>query len=121
MSGYFFHDRVLVLRPGTKTNRAQEVVLDYTDLELAPGYPRDKVHVRPTAQSELNDVDRNAGVEEWTIATEPGSGDWDVRESDWLRLPDGRIAAVSGPAARPSDPVSGKLHHVEVRVRRAAG
>ncbi len=118
MSGYFYHDRVLVLRPGTKTNRAQETVLDYDGLELAAGYPRDKVQVRPVDQGELSAEDRTNGVEEWKLATEPGSGDWDVRASDWLRMPDGRIAAVQGPAARPTDPISGALHHVEVRARR---
>lgn len=121
MSGYFYHDRVLVLRPGTKTNRAQETVLDYAGLEDAPGYPRDKVQVRPLSQAERPAEDRNASTEVWRLATEPGSGDWDVRATDWIRLPDGRIAAVDGPPARPSDPVSGALHHVEVTVRRVAG
>ena len=121
MTGYFYHDRVLVLRPGLKINRAQETVLDYTGLELSPGYPRDKVQLRPVDQSELNEEDRNAGTEVWALATEPHSGDWDVRDTDWLRLPDGRIAAVQGPPARPSDPISGLLHHVEVRARRVAG
>lgn len=121
MSGYFFHDRVLVLRPGTKTNRANETVLDYTGLENAAGYPRDKVHVRPISQDERPDVDRVAGLELWTLATEPGSGDWDIRDTDWIRLPDGRIATVDGPASRPSDPITGALHHVEVRARRVAG
>lgn len=127
MSGYFYHDRVLVLRPGTKTNRAQETVLDYAGLELAAGYPRDKVHVRPVSQGEgsptsnAGDPDRIAASEEWQLATEPGSGDWDVRETDWLRLPDGGIAAVVGPPARPSDPISGLLHHVEIRARRVTG
>lgn len=121
MSDVFYNDRVYVLRPGTSTNRAQETTLDYSGLELAAGYPRDKVHVRPVSQTERPDVDRVAAAEEWMLATEPGSGDWDVRETDWLRMPDGRIAAVQGPAARPSDPVSGGLHHVEVRARRVAG
>lgn len=127
MSGYFYHERVLVLRPGTKVNRAQETVLDYTGLELAAGYPRDKVEVRPTKQDEVSDGAPGspstfvAGAEEFTIATEPGSGDWDVRDTDWLRMPDGRIAAVVGPPARGLDPVSGLLHHVEIRVRRVAG
>ena len=121
MSGYFYHDRVLVLRPGTKTNRAEETVLDYTGLDLAAGYPRDRVQVRPLSQDEKSEEDRNAGTEVFALATEPGSGDWDVQATDWIRLPDGRIAAVDGPAARPSDPVSGALHHVEVRARRVAG
>lgn len=121
MTGYFYHDRVLVLRPGTKTNRAGETVPDYTGLELAAGYPRDKVQIRPIEQSELNEDDRNAGSEVFALATEPGSGDWDVRATDWLRFPDGSIVAVHGPAARPSDPISGALHHVEIRARRVAG
>lgn len=118
---YFYHDRVLVLRPGTKTNRALETVLDYAGLEDAAGYPRDRVHVRPVTQSERPADDRNAGLEEWMLATEPGSGDWDVRDTDWIRLPDGRVAAVLGPPAKPSDPLTGHLDHVEVRVRRVAG
>lgn len=121
MTGYFYHDRVLVLRPGTKTNRAQETVLDYDGLELAAGYPRDKVQVRPVSQTELVADGSPVGAEEWKLATEPGSGDWDVRDTDWLRMPDGRIAAVVGPPARPADPVSGALHHVEIRARRVAG
>lgn len=120
MSGYFYHDRVLVLRPGVRENRARETVLDYEGLELAAGYPRDKVQIRPTSQSELSAEDRTAGVEEWTLATEPGSGDWDVTKNDWLRLPDGRIVAVHAPPARPSDPMTGLLHHVEIRARRVA-
>ena len=121
MSGYFYHDEVYVLRPGTKTNRAQETVLDYSGLQDAPGYPRAHVQVRPVQQSELPAEDRNAAVEVWDLATEPGSGDWDVRATDWLRLPDGSIVAVSGPPARPTDPISGALHHVEVRCRQVIG
>lgn len=121
MSALFYADRVHVLRPTAGVNRAQEATLEYAGLELAAGYPRDKVHVRPISQTERPDDDRVAATEEWILATEPGSGDWDVRETDWLRLPDGKIAAVLGPAARPSDPVTHALHHVEVRARRVAG
>lgn len=121
MSRYFYHDRVLVLRPGTKTNRAQETVLDYSGLEAVAGFPRDRVHLREVGQGESPAEDRIAATTEWMIATEPGSGDWDVLESDWLRLPDGQIAAVQGPPARASDPATGLLHHVEVRARRTAG
>lgn len=121
MSSLFYHDTVHVLRPGTTTNRAQETVLDYVDLENAEGYPRARVHLRPLSQDEKPEEDRNANTEMWALATEPGSGDWDVLPTDWLRLPDGRIAAVDGPAARPSDPQSGRLHHVEIRARRVAG
>lgn len=117
----FYHDRVFVLRPATKTNRAQETVLDYTGLEDAPGFPRDRAHVRPTSQSELPAEDRATAMSEWRIATEPGSGDWDVRSGDWVRLPDGTIASVQGEAARPSDPITGRLDHVEVLVRSVRG
>lgn len=117
----FYADRVLVLRPTVKTNRANEQVLDYTGLELAPGFPRDLCQVRPTAQSELPAEDRATAVSEWRIATKPGSGDWDVRSGDWVRLPDGRIATVQGEAARPSDPITGTLDHVEVLVRSVRG
>lgn len=117
----FYHDRVFVLRPSTKTNRANETVLDYSNLRAAPGFPRDLCQVRPTSQDEVEGPDRAAAMSEWRIATEPGSGDWDVRSTDWIRLPDGTICTVQGEPARPSDPVSGELHHIEVLVRKANG
>jgi hypothetical protein len=117
----FYQASIAVLRPTTKTNRAEETTLDYSGLAGANGVIRKHVQIRPLSQSEKPDVDRIAGTEIWAIATKPGTGDWDVLPTDWLRLPDGRIAAVEGPPARPSDPQTGKLHHVEVRARRAAG
>lgn len=117
----FYNDRVLVLRPVTKTNRANETVLDYNGLEDAPGFPRDLCHVRPTSQTELPAEDRATAMSEWRIATKPGSGDWDVRSGDWVRLPDGTIASVQGDTARPSDPITGRLDHVEVLVRSVRG
>lgn len=121
MSGLFFHDRVFVLRPTTTTNRAGETIRDYDGLADAPGFPRDRAQVRPVTQEETAAADRDTSVSEWRIATEPESGDWDVQPGDWVRLPDGTITSVEGEAARPSDPLTGKLHHVEIRVRSAAG
>lgn len=121
MSGLFFNDRVLVLRPPTTTNRAGETIRDYAGLADAPGYPRDLVHVRPVEQADIAAADRDTSVSEWRIATAPGSGDWDIQAGDWVRLPDGTIAAMQGDAAKPSDPLTGRLDHVEVRVRRADG
>ena len=121
MSGVFYQDRVLVLRPTTTTNRAGEPVFSYAGLELAPGFPRDLCQVRPTSQAELPAADRATAMSEWRIATKPGSGDWDVRPGDWVRLPDGTIAEVQGETARPTDPLSGRLDHVEVLVRSRRG
>lgn len=118
---YFYNDTVHVLRPATKQNRAGETVLDYAGLELAPGYPRARVQVRPTSSGEQPDVDRTAAREEWLIQTEPGSGDWDVRATDWIRLPDGRVVTVVGEALRPTRPEDGVLDHVQIRARRVAG
>lgn len=115
----FYNETVRVLRPTTTTNRAQETVLNYAGLESAAGYPRAQVQVRPAAQAENVTDDRAVALSEWLLQTEPGSGDWDVRSTDWVRLPDGTIATVVGDAARPVDPLSGGLHHVQVRVRRA--
>lgn len=121
MSGPFYQDTVHVLRPTATTNRAGETVLNYDGLEDAPGYPRALVHVRPIGQTELPDLDRASAQNEWRLATRPGSGDWDITSTDWLRLPDGTITEVRGDAARPSDPITGRLDHVEVLVRRING
>lgn len=117
----FFADRVHVLRPTVTRNRAGEEVRNYTNLADAPGYPRDRVQIRPLRQEEISGGDRDTSVSEWRLSTEPGSGDWDVLSGDWLRLPDGTIATVEGDAAKPSDPLTGKLDHVEILVRRSAG
>lgn len=121
MTNLFFQERVHVLRPAVTQNRAGEDVRNYTDLAGQPGYPRDRVQVRPLRQEEIAGGDRDTSVSEWRLSTEPGSGDWDVAAGDWIRLPDGTIATVEGDAAKPKDPLTGKLHHVEILVRRAAG
>lgn len=121
MSDVFYQDRVFVLRPGTYTNRAGDVALEYKGLELAPGFPRDLCQVRPTSQVELPAADRATAMSEWRIATKPGSGDWDVRSGDWVRLPDGTITDVQGEPARPTNPINGRLDHVEVLVRSTRG
>lgn len=119
MSGPFYQDTVFVLRPPSKVNRAQETVFDYAGLADAEGFPRARVQVRPTSQIEVSEPDRETAVSQWRLGTEPFSGDWDVRPSDWLRLPDGTIVQVLGDVAKPSDPTSGRLHHVELTVERA--
>lgn len=119
MMSAFFHDTVHVLRPPTKTNRAQETELDYAGLESAAGYPRALVQVRVGDRAEVSQVDRETAVTQWRISTEPGSGDWDVRSTDWIRLPDGTVVRVLGDVAKPSDPITGGLHHVEVLTERA--
>lgn len=121
MSSLFFQDRVFVLRPPIVRNRAGEEVRNYAGLESAPGYPRDLVHCRPVDQADIAAADRDTSVSEWRIATAPGSGDWDVVAGDWIRLPDGTITVLQGDAAKPTDPLTGALDHVEIRVRRAAG
>lgn len=121
MSGYFYHDTVHVLRPPLVTNRANEEVRNYTGLELAAGYPRARVQVRPLSASETAEVDRDAAALLWLLQTEPGSGDWDVRSYDWLRLADGTILAVVGDPLRPTAPETGRLDHVQIRATRTVG
>lgn len=123
----FYNHTVLRYRPGTKTNRAGETVLDLAGLAAAVrdgsalAVARTDVHVRPTSQAEIVAEDRSAEASEWRVASEPGSGDWDIHADDWIRLPDGTLTAVVGDPARPSDPLTGNLHHVEVLVRKVTG
>ena len=118
----FYNDTVRVLRPPTSTNRAGETVLDYANLPAPEdGVARDNVHVRGTAQGEIVAPGQATAVSEWRVATEPGSGDWDVLSTDLVQLPDGQVVRVIGEPARPSDPLGGGLHHVEVLLRKAAG
>lgn len=112
----FYNQTAHVLRPPMVASRAGELEPDYTNLEAAPGRPWTRLRVRPLQQGLAVDDDRRSDVAAWMIASEPGAGDVDLLPTDWLRLPSGEIVTVAGAIARPSDPFTGKLHHVEVRV-----
>lgn len=114
----FYADTVLILRPTSTTNRAQETVLDYRKLQ--DPRPWEHVHIRPAAQLEREAADRTLAVSEWLIASEPGRGDVDLLDTDVVQLPTGERARVIGDPARPSDPITNRLHHVEVLVRKAS-
>lgn len=125
----FFHDTVYRLRPATKTARSGEAgVPDYSTLAAAPIDGSDArvlkwegVQVRPISQAEQDLEDRNTAVSQWYIATASGADDFDIQAGDWIRLPDGDITVLIGDPARPSDPVSGGLDHIQCHVQRAAG
>lgn len=115
----FFHDTVAILRPAEKTNRAGEKVLDYSSLSAADGIPWPRVQVRPLSQAEVVAEDREAALSQWRIANE--AGDVDLLDTDWVRIPDGTVCKVVGDPARPTDPFSRAVHHVEVTVERVSG
>lgn len=123
----FYNDAVAVLRPAARANRAGDLVLDYAALlaaalaDPALGTSRPAVQVRPVAQAEKLGDDRASTTSDFRLATEPGSGDWDLRSTDWVRLPNGALCSVIGDVARPSDPMGGGLHHVEALVRTVRG
>jgi|GEM_PF-5253813 len=119
MSGLFYNDTVEVLRPPTTTNRAGEATLDHAGLRLAAGVAREGVQVRAVAQAEVVGEDRETAISEWLLQTEPGSADWDIQSTDWVRLPDNTIATVIGDPARTTNPISHGFSHLQVRVRRA--
>lgn len=112
----FYNQTVQILRPPVRRSRSAEERPDYAGLEQAPGTDWVNVRVRPLQQGLDVDDDRRVDTAAWWIASEPGSGDVDLLPTDWLRLPGGEITAVAGAIARPSDPFTGELHHVEVRV-----
>lgn len=123
----FYNDTVKVHRPGTRDNRAGDTVPALDELlaalaaGTAEGTPRAEVHVRTTnASTDVVADDRDLTLAWWRVASRPGSGDWDLLPGDLLELPDGAIASVVGIPARPSDPIGGGLHHVEVLVRQVA-
>lgn len=116
----FYNQTVAVLRPPEKTNRAGEKSLDYAGLDVAEGTPWLNVAVRPTSQQEVVGDDREAALSQWRLASQPGRGDVDVLHTDWVRLPTGEVCVVVGEVARPNDPISGRIDHVEVTVERNA-
>lgn len=119
MTHLFYNDKVSVLRPPTAPNRAGEQVFDYSELRAAEGVDREGVQVRAVAQDEVIGEDRETAISEWMLQTEPGSPDWDIQSTDWVRLPDGTVATVHGDPARAKNPISHSFSHLQVRVRRA--
>jgi hypothetical protein len=115
----FYNDEVALLKPPMRANRAGEQRPDYTGLADAEGVPWRAVQVRPLSQAELPGEDRETALSSWRIASRPGTPVPDVDNIDWIRLPDGTVTQVVGDIARPSDPVRGGTHHVELTVERA--
>lgn len=117
----FYNQTARILRPAVRTSRSDEQQLDYRGLRDAPGVPWNSIRIRPLQQGLALEDGRRTDTQTWWIASLPGSGDVDLLATDWLRLPDGEIVAVASAIARPSDPFTGKLHHVEVRVELVKG
>lgn len=112
----FYRDSVRVIRPPMLATRGGDAVPDMKAAQALPGALWERVTVRDLLQTERTDVDRDVTRSQWRVASKPGTGDFDIREHDLVRLRSGRLTSVVGIPARPADPMSptAALHHVEV-------
>ncbi|MFD8596971.1 hypothetical protein ACFV1L_18415 [Kitasatospora sp. NPDC059646] len=113
-----FHQQVVRLRPGTRTDRGGNTVPDWSPGavdRLAVG----RLSVQPAVQIERPGPDRTEVVTGWHVLSAPGTAP-DVRSGDRIEY-DGLTCEVIGEVARWANPVTGAVHHVEWQMTRATG
>lgn len=109
-----FHDTVVDVRPGTRTDRGGNTVEDWSNPTRTT---IEQVSVQPTDQAETVTAQRSAAVSGWQVISAPGT-DPDVRAGDRIEW-QGMTLEVIGEVAR-WDP-DGPTHHVEFTMSRATG
>ncbi|MFJ4799200.1 hypothetical protein [Kitasatospora purpeofusca] len=116
--GVIFHQQVVRVRAGTRTDRAGNTVPDWS-----PGavdrLTITRLSVQPTVQSERAEADRTSVVTGWRVLSAPGT-EPDVRAGDRIEF-DGLVCEVDGDVGRWRDPVAGRTHHAEWAMRRSTG
>lgn len=112
-----FDQSVTRVRPGTRTDRAGNIILDWT---MAERTTIGGLSVQPTVQNETGTADRPAMVfTGWHVLSEPGTAP-DVTAAD--RIEFGALTCeVVGEVAAWPDPVDGGTHHVEWTMQRVTG
>lgn len=113
-----FLQSVMVVRPGSTTDRGGNAVPDWSEgavtrMSVSP------VSVQPSVQTEQVDDDRTEVVTGWRVLSAPGV-DGDVRAGDRIEW-DGRTFDVDGEVARWPDPLGDGVHHIEFAMRRSTG
>ncbi|WP_050776807.1 hypothetical protein [Streptomyces sp. SPB074] len=111
-----FHQSVIRVRAGTKTDRGGNVVKDWASASKAL---IGSLSVQPAVQSEESDPTRTAVVTGWRVLSAPGTAP-DIRADDRIEHA-GMVCEVEGEVAAWPDPLTGGVHHVEFVIKRATG
>lgn len=116
MTGLFFHQHAIRVRPGTRVDRSGQQIPDWS-----PGavdrLPIERVNITPRTTEEARDGSGVRVVTGWWLQTSPGR-DADILSSDRIEF-DGYTTEVVGDISRWPDPFTGAVHHVKVALQRA--
>ena len=113
-----FHQTIVRVRAGTKTDRGGNTVPDWSD-SSASRLPVSGVSVHPATQTEANDATRSQVVTGWQVISAPGV-DADIQAKDRIEW-GGMTLEVIGEVGRYQDFGSGSTHHIEFVMRRTTG
>jgi hypothetical protein len=111
-----FHQSVIRVRAGTKTDRGGNVVKDWATATRAL---IGSLSVQPASQAEETDPTRTAVVTGWRVLSAPGTAP-DIRADDRIEFA-GMTCEVDGEVAAWPNPLGGGVHHVEFVMKRATG
>lgn len=113
-----FHQSVVRLRAGSKTDRGGNTVPDWSEAAVSR-LTVGQLSVQPTSQTEEADASRTAVVTGWQVISAPGV-DADIRHDDRIEWAEMTLEIV-GEVARYSGFLDSATHHIEFVMRRATG
>ncbi|MFJ9740817.1 hypothetical protein [Streptomyces sp. NPDC101166] len=113
-----FHQTIVRVRAGTRTDRGGNDVTDWSSGKVAR-LPVARVSVQPATQTEANDATRSQAVTGWQVISAPGV-DADIRAGDRIEW-GGMTLDVVGEVGRFMDFVDSSTHHIEFVMRRSTG
>jgi hypothetical protein len=113
-----FHQTIVRVRAGTRTDRGGNVVSDWSP-DRVSRLPVSSVSVQPATQTEANDATRSHVVTGWQVISAPGV-DADIRADDRIEW-GGMTLEVAGEVGRFLSFADSSTHHIEFVMRRSTG
>lgn len=113
-----FHQTIVRVRAGTRTDRGGNTLLDWS-ADRVSRLPVSQVSVQPVTQAEDNDATRSQVVTGWQVISAPGV-DADIQAKDRIEW-GGMTLEVIGEVGRYAEFGDGSTHHIEFVMRRTTG
>lgn len=114
----FYQQTVHLLAPVYRTTKGGDRSLDQKATREQSGVAWPRLQLRPLTQAELLADGAELGVSRWRIASRRRDPIPTVDANYLVRLPTGEVCSVVGEPSRPTNPVNGKVDHVELLVER---
>ena len=113
-----FHQTIVRVRAGTRTDRGGNTVPDWSPAKVSR-LPVPSVSVQPATQTEASDAIRSQVVTGWQVISAPGV-DADIQADDRIEW-GGMTLEVVGQVGRYLDFTDSSTHHIEFVMRRSTG